>query len=235
MDQTNFGIVCLTQNNLEAPWLLFEAGALAKGVEKGRVCCLLLGGLRPVQVTGPLQQFQNRQFEKVDFWHLLSDLNRHIDKSLDPAELETIFRMWWPHLEKEVETALTDEGAPVEHGRDQSEMLEEILLRARSIEQAVWQFHESTRLEHAQRTIRELAPRMLSLLSEFMDENKEPVGVWLSHLKKLHQSTSVDELLLSPLVQMAVRRPGEDIMVAMSLEALNAFRHYIDSDDSLST
>jgi hypothetical protein len=32
--QTRCGIICLTQDNLTAPWILFEAGALSKTIEK---------------------------------------------------------------------------------------------------------------------------------------------------------------------------------------------------------
>ncbi len=34
LEETSVGIICLTNTNLNAPWLMFEAGALAKGVEK---------------------------------------------------------------------------------------------------------------------------------------------------------------------------------------------------------
>jgi hypothetical protein len=55
---TNFGIVCLTPDNLDAPWLLFEAGALSKSVAEASVFTLLTGGLRIGNIEGPLSHFQ---------------------------------------------------------------------------------------------------------------------------------------------------------------------------------
>jgi hypothetical protein len=42
------GIVCLSPENLAAPWILYEAGALSKTIdEKTRLCTYLLPGLQP--------------------------------------------------------------------------------------------------------------------------------------------------------------------------------------------
>ena len=30
LEQSNFGIICLTPENIKAPWILFETGALSK-------------------------------------------------------------------------------------------------------------------------------------------------------------------------------------------------------------
>ena len=49
------GIICVTPSNLEAPWILFEAGALSKTLENTFVCPLLIG-LEPADVSGPLAQ-----------------------------------------------------------------------------------------------------------------------------------------------------------------------------------
>jgi hypothetical protein len=40
LEKSNFAIICLTPENLGAPWLLFEAGALSKRPES-RVCTYL--------------------------------------------------------------------------------------------------------------------------------------------------------------------------------------------------
>src|SRR5688572_18638179 len=58
LSQTRFGIICLTAENQTAPWILFEAGALAKTIEKTHVVPYLIG-LEPTDVQrGPLAQFQ---------------------------------------------------------------------------------------------------------------------------------------------------------------------------------
>src|SRR5437764_1061561 len=41
LSQTNFGLLCVTSENAKSAWLLFEAGALAKSLEEGRVIPLL--------------------------------------------------------------------------------------------------------------------------------------------------------------------------------------------------
>src|SRR4051794_34838733 len=42
LERSNYGIIVLTRENLARPWVLFEAGALAKGIEKSRVTPLLV-------------------------------------------------------------------------------------------------------------------------------------------------------------------------------------------------
>lgn len=37
LEDTNIGIICVTKQNLAAPWLLFEAGALAKSIGESYV------------------------------------------------------------------------------------------------------------------------------------------------------------------------------------------------------
>src|SRR5687767_13125889 len=49
LSQIDIGIVCLTPDNLNSPWLLFEAGAISKEMQRGRVCTYLVD-LRPEDV-----------------------------------------------------------------------------------------------------------------------------------------------------------------------------------------
>ncbi len=65
LEQASVSIICLTPENLEAPWILFEAGALSKQ-QKGSYVCTLLFGVDPVNIREPLAQFQATKIQKDD-------------------------------------------------------------------------------------------------------------------------------------------------------------------------
>ena len=91
LSDSSFGILCLISENLNSAWLLFEAGALTKHVE-GRACGLLIGALRPIDISGPLSQFQNRTFSKDDFGTLLKDINSKLEEPLEARRLDLFWR-----------------------------------------------------------------------------------------------------------------------------------------------
>lgn len=59
LESSNFGILCITRENLEKPWILFEAGALSKTFDKARVCPVLFG-VEATDVKGPYQFFKTQ-------------------------------------------------------------------------------------------------------------------------------------------------------------------------------
>src|SRR4051794_9109874 len=55
LNETRFGILCVTPQSMQAPWLLFEAGALAKTIQDTYVCPYLIG-VEVSELQGPLTQ-----------------------------------------------------------------------------------------------------------------------------------------------------------------------------------
>src|SRR5579862_4475354 len=53
LKQSRVCIIVLTRDNLDSPWIMFEAGAISTTIEKSRVCPLLLD-INPTDVEGPL-------------------------------------------------------------------------------------------------------------------------------------------------------------------------------------
>ena len=95
--ETEFGIVCVTEVNMASQWLNFEAGALAKTLEQGRVFPYLIS-MRPAALYGPLSQFQAVSADIKGTASLLRSLNRFIEKPLEADRLLASFDKWWPDL-----------------------------------------------------------------------------------------------------------------------------------------
>ncbi len=63
--ETDFGILCLTRENLEQPWILFEAGALAKRVQdNARVVPYLIDDISFAELDPPLGLFQANKSDR---------------------------------------------------------------------------------------------------------------------------------------------------------------------------
>lgn len=71
---SNVGLICLTKDNINRPWILFEAGALSKNFGKSNVCTILFN-VDSSQITGPLTSFQATRFDKTDFKKLIKTIN----------------------------------------------------------------------------------------------------------------------------------------------------------------
>lgn len=134
LDSSKIGIICLTKENLESPWIMFEAGALSKNLEKSKVCPLLFG-IEPSDIKGPLVQFQAAKFSKKEMKKVIKMMNEELDStSLENDVLDSVFEMWWPKLqeqiEKAVEKARNDDNTDLRSERD---LLEEVLTLTRGL------------------------------------------------------------------------------------------------------
>jgi TIR domain len=90
LEAANYGILCVTKTNIDAPWLNFEAGALSKSFEKGHVSPFLFD-IEPSNVTGPLLQFQSTVYEKEDVFKLIKSINTATGVPLEMARVESAF------------------------------------------------------------------------------------------------------------------------------------------------
>jgi len=130
---SSYGILCVTKENLHAPWLTFEAGALSKTMDKSYVSPFLFD-IKRSEVNGPILQFQSTVFEKEDVKKLLLSLNKaDSTEQLTSERLEKALDVWYPDLESRLNKLI--EGQPkieeLEENQQQdlvsNQILEEIL------------------------------------------------------------------------------------------------------------
>lgn len=100
LSECKYGIICLTSENTNAPWVNFEAGAIAKTLDS-KVAALMID-IKPSDLRGPLSRYQATKFEKGDFYQLILAINNTLEVSLEDKILENAFDAMWPALEIEI-------------------------------------------------------------------------------------------------------------------------------------
>jgi hypothetical protein len=165
------GILCLTKENLNRPWILFEAGALAKGLTSARVCTLLVD-LKPADIEDPLAQFNHTLPNREGIRALLETLNSALGaEALEKETLDSAFEAYWPRFEKEFAECLQVSSATEGESRDDREILAEVLDHSRSTVQrlaALESMFPSHREQeairaHLEMTVREATTRIVQL------------------------------------------------------------------------
>ncbi|WP_052182725.1 toll/interleukin-1 receptor domain-containing protein [Rhizobium sp. YS-1r] len=97
LQDTNFGISVITAANATAPWILYEAGAIAKSLGEGRLIPVLCGVQGFEIPNHPLTQFQYIKAPDAEqLLALVVSLNEHVEKRLPEDRLKETFRKWYP-------------------------------------------------------------------------------------------------------------------------------------------
>jgi hypothetical protein len=139
LQESKFGIVCLTPENLDSTWIHFESGALAKAIEESYVWTYLFR-IEPAQVKPPLSQFQHTKAIKLDTRKLLKTINNLSNASLSDGLKDNIlddaFEKWWPDLETRLQS-ISNTGKKFEPVRPDRELLEELLQLVRQLNRQI--------------------------------------------------------------------------------------------------
>lgn len=145
LSEIDFGIIVVTKTNVNAPWILFEAGALSKSV-KGIVVPLLCGIDNFEAAKSPLTQFQYARPVQSEMRDLLLQVNSFCSKPLDQTRIEAALSKWWPDFVSKYEQIELPEVKVPKKETDSS--------RLQNIEDALGQMmFEMRRMRNVQETL----------------------------------------------------------------------------------
>lgn len=180
------GIVCLTQENKDKPWILFETGALAKGLTGNRVCTFLVD-LKPSDLVDPLAQFNHTQPNEQSVRELVKTLNVCMgEHALEERVLEKIFDIYWPSFLEEFSRALDENPQnEVVIPRNDKDILAEILENTRALGRRVSMLEKDPTV-YASKSDGRLFPNMTA--SRFNEDNV---------LQMVNSGAGMDEIKLN--------------------------------------
>lgn len=146
LSDTQIGIICLTPENLNSSWILFEAGALSRAQHSTYVCTFLYG-LDSTDIEGPLAQFQATLVTEEDIKQLVLDINKFQGEAAVPYKLvETAFERGWKELERILNSIPIPSPLKARARRSERDMLEEILALLRPLSSFQWESRHKSRL-----------------------------------------------------------------------------------------
>jgi hypothetical protein len=109
LESSNYGILCVTPENILSPWLNFEAGALSKKFEGSHVSPFLIRLKATDLESGPLSQYQATIYhDKKDVFQLVRSINDALEKPLELLQLDRAFEAWWRALKDPIDQLIKD-------------------------------------------------------------------------------------------------------------------------------
>jgi len=174
---SNFGIICVTRENVGSPWVLFEAGALAKSMQGSKVIPLLLD-LDVRDITGPLAQFQAKKVDKAGISEVVHSMNLTANQAVPESRAKQLFDALWPEFEKKV-AGIPKQPAQAKHARPQHEILEELVTSVRSLDSRLREFSEGAPMSARHRRMK-FHPMMLREITQMVGGKPgDPIGLLL--------------------------------------------------------
>jgi len=202
LERSKVGIICLTRENLDSPWILFEAGALSK--TKDTYVCTFLLDLRPTDLEQPLAQFQATTTEKEDVRLLVKTINNAVrgegERSLSESVLDEIFETYWPRLESYIQEAASTDAAASQEVRSDREVLEEILELMRRQEKR----------EVQRQSIDKEISRLRNLLGQSHGASDDPSLLWSLSARPMSEASSFKAMVEKRLEKLRETERHDD-------------------------
>ncbi len=158
-----FAIICLTKENLNSPWINYEAGAIAEKLN-GRVCPYLFQMSPSELEKSPLAHLQAVVgTDKQATLKLLKSINSIAKKELqtgflEEEELKEFFEVWW----KKLEDSLSDIGKSPKPAEPTSEMREGMTVHRETV---VHNFSD-IKCDHLFESMQLLSTSLLSVIEQ---------------------------------------------------------------------
>jgi hypothetical protein len=131
LDARSIGLICITKDNQDRPWINFEAGALAFRLGKPRVVPILID-LEAAELKAPLGSFQTVPCDRDGLFAMFETINNQAEPSLSQDNLRRGFERWWPEIEGALDKFQASPPSEPRR-RGQGEILDEILLGVREL------------------------------------------------------------------------------------------------------
>lgn len=173
------GITCLTPENTERPWILYEAGCLSKSIDdRTRLCTYLIGDIQPSDIRPPLGMFQGTRATRDDTLRMMRTVNRVVsDEPVADDILEKVFDKMWPDLENRLATLPPPVGS-TPPPRPMEEIMDEVLELARA--QAA-QREKTKFIDTYIPTFQQFLPLLQRLIAELNRRNAQQINATLRH------------------------------------------------------
>jgi hypothetical protein len=222
LEASNFGIICVTRENVSSSWILFEAGALAKSMKGSRVIPLLFD-LDFRDISGPLAQFQAKKLEKNGVGEVIQSINQSADTPDDQNRATQLFEALWPQLEAAVQEIPTD-AEPAKRSRPQGEILEELVASIRTLDGRVRDMSSPGGVPRRRKSKRKMMMQT-ELAHMSMEGPGDPVNILTLASAFKEGVPWLSDLGLEAYRAVAEDAPKADYMVRRFLRSVEAALH----------
>ncbi|AUD00957.1 toll/interleukin-1 receptor domain-containing protein [Spirosoma pollinicola] len=174
LSETSIGIICLTKENKDKPWILFEAGALTKGLSTSRVIPFLVD-LMPQDLMPPLSQLNATSPDKTGLYALAKTINLQLKEGQLTSEVfARVFETYWPQFEADFAKVLNETPEPEKvESRKDKDILSEILLTVRGFDKRI-------------RQLEKIDPTVTISNAEFNTFKQSDLEIYLNEIIKHH-------------------------------------------------
>jgi hypothetical protein len=131
LESSNFGIICITRENLNSEWIHFEAGALSKSMLDAKVIPLLFE-LELSDLSGPLSQFQAQKVDETGIMEVIRTINKVGEAKATDDIVSRLVPQLWPGLQDTLKK-ISETQRPEKTKRSTQDILEELVNNVRGL------------------------------------------------------------------------------------------------------